>query len=800
MTVLKCQVSGRTLSLTKKIASSGEGTVWKTSCRGFLAKLYHERKSERFQKLRVMIAHPPEDPTRGQNHISLAWPKDLLENQKGQPMGFLMPEIDESVKLSTMYNPRLRSRKAPRFNWYYLHTAALNIASSMNAVHTEGYVVGDVKPQNILVNNQALISIIDTDSFQVQDPHTREVFRCWVGSEGFTPAELLGKDLATIDQTEIHDRFRLGVIIFLLLFGDQPFKGKWIGQGESPQPTTLIEKGFWPYAPQSLIRPGPNTIPLSILHPQLQSCFHQCFTQGHGQPHLRPSAQQWMTALKKAIESLKTCHLESNHHYSQSYGHCYWCDRKSRLGVDIFSPAPVISKPAVRPTHSKKVNPWTAKPGIASPTLAAAYAQRMQQLQSMKIPNAGVTRSILQMPFAQRSSWPPSISNSVLGLVLCGFSFLGLGLLLAPELNPQTFTYWSQSLERAVDQWLASKLGIALQGAPSNQTLPGQANSASALGDPSIPQRGHLDTVTTLAISPDGQILVSGSRDFTLKIWNLRTGKLLNTLSEHYEPIVSGHFVDGGRSLVSSSVSGKVLQWDLPSAKLIRSFVNYTAIRPEGGIRTTVIDPETHVMASSAWGGSIFLYNLKTDKVTRIPSQLMASEQAMVMSPDANTLVTSNSDGQIQQWNVNTGKLLKRLPNSQGWQSSELTSALVLSGRGKTLITGSWGGKIGLWNFQTGKLLKTFKAHEKMVSSLVVSVDNQVLISGGDDQTIKIWDLNTGQLLQTLTDHRGSISALAISPNNKWLVSGSSDRSIKIWNLQTGKLLRTLLSSEIGKS
>lgn len=798
MTVLKCQVSGRTLSLTKKIASSGEGTVWTTSYKGFLAKLYHERNPKRFQKLRVMIAHPPKDPMQGRNHISLAWPMDLLENLQGQPMGFLMPEVGESVKLSTMYNPRLRSRKAPRFNWYYLHTAALNIASTMDAVHKEGYVVGDVKPQNILVNNKALISIIDTDSFQVQDPHTRELFRCLVGSEGFTPAELLGKDLSSVDQTDIHDRFRLGVIVFLLLFGDQPFKGKWIGRGDSPQPTDLIEKGFWPYAPQSLIRPGPNTIPLSILHPQLQSCFHQCFTQGHTQSHLRPSAAQWMEALKKAIASLSICHIESNHHYSRSYGHCYWCDRQSRLGLDIFSPNPVIPKPPAKKRQTKKPqNPWLNQPpGKANPALAAAYAHRMQQLQKMKVPNSGITNSLLQIPLMQRSHWLPSISNSVLGLTLCGFSFIGLGLLLAPELNPQNFAYVSRSVEHAFDQWIASKLGLASDRSSIQQSpVSGQSDAKNSLPARSNPKKGHWDAITALSISPDSMTLVSGSRDFTLKIWNLQTGQLRKTLSEHYESVVSTHITDGGESLISSSISGKVLQWDLPKATLRRSFVNYTAMRPAGGIRTTVVDPKSRVMASSAWGGSILLYNLKTDEVKQIPSQLMASEQAMVISPDAKTLITSNSDGHIQQWNIQTGKLLKRLPRNEGWQSAELTSAITVSHQGKTLITGGWSGSIGLWNFQTGKLRKTFNAHERRVTSLVVSPDNKFLISGGEDQQIKIWNLQTGQHVKTLKDHQGIISTLAISPNSQWLVSGSSDHSIKIWDFKSGKLIRTLLSS-----
>lgn len=105
-------------------------------------------------------------------------------------------------------NPQRRRAVLPGFNWLYLHVTAMNIASITQAIHAKGYVLGDIKPQNILVNNQALPSVIDTDSFQVRDPQTGEVFRCPVGSEGFTPPELLGQDLAAIDQTAGHDRFR----------------------------------------------------------------------------------------------------------------------------------------------------------------------------------------------------------------------------------------------------------------------------------------------------------------------------------------------------------------------------------------------------------------------------------------------------------------------------------------------------------------------------------------------------------------------------------------------------------------
>jgi DNA-binding helix-hairpin-helix protein with protein kinase domain len=341
--VLICTPTQRSIALTHLIAQSGEGEVWRTDFPGQLAKVYNSPDPSRIRKLEVMIAYPPTDPNARINHISFAWPRSLLQDATGKVVGFLMPEITQSVELLDVYNPQRRQKVLPGFNWLYLHTTAMNVASIIQAIHAKGYVLGDIKPQNILVNNQALPAVIDTDSFQVKDPETGVVFNCPVGSDGFTPPELIDKDLGRIEQSELHDRFRLAIIIYLLLFGDHPFKGKWVGEGDSPEPNELLRQGFWAHAPQGLIQPSRITIPLKTLHPELQACFRRCFNAGHSNPSVRPTAQEWFKALQVATAELQGCRTNQRHYYSQSHGKCSWCERHATLGIDIFPPPPSLA-------------------------------------------------------------------------------------------------------------------------------------------------------------------------------------------------------------------------------------------------------------------------------------------------------------------------------------------------------------------------------------------------------------------------------------------------------------------------
>ena len=362
---LFCSTLRKSVTLVEQIANSGEGEIWKTSASNYLAKIYHEPTFEREEKLRIMIDNPPK------NLQFLAWPYSLVyESNRRQFLGFLMPYIKDAKPLHEVYIPKLRKKLPFLVNWKFLHQTALNFVKVVQDVHDQGYIIGDMKSQNILVNSQALPTIIDIDSFHVIDRKNHHIYPCGVLSEGFNPPELLkelrrGEDIKNIRQYETHDYFRLAVIIYHLIFGYHPFSGKWVGLGDKPNKIDdLVEKGYWPYARNSSIRPGKMTISFNVqplpFHPQLKKYFLQCFNEGHNKPKKRPRTKDWERALENALNSLVVCDNYKNksqdffsfkiqyekHYYEKNYQKCYWCERAKleNLGVDIFAYMPLYNK------------------------------------------------------------------------------------------------------------------------------------------------------------------------------------------------------------------------------------------------------------------------------------------------------------------------------------------------------------------------------------------------------------------------------------------------------------------------
>ena len=357
------------------LGKGGEGEVYLVEGAGDrVAKIYHvpHRTAQRQHKLQAMLANPPQDDTRRLTppHVSIAWPLEVLYERQ-QFAGFLMPRIDQSPTIFTIFNPNLRNRRYPAFDWRYLHRTAANLAVAMNALHVRGYVVGDVNQKNVLVTPSAMVTWVDTDSFQVPDTvgrSTRQVYRCPVGVPDYTPPELQGVNLSTVDRQTEHDCFGLAVMIFqLLMQGYHPFTG--ILQSGVAAPTGEIfrhniERGIFPHQPNPQCIPPPAAPALAALHPTLQQLFIRAFVDGHHKPPDRPTAREWLDGIGRAEQMLVQCKQDPAHWSSSHYGQCHWCvpHSQSKTAPPLQNPLPPAAKP-----------PAAKPPALSAPKKRTTY-------------------------------------------------------------------------------------------------------------------------------------------------------------------------------------------------------------------------------------------------------------------------------------------------------------------------------------------------------------------------------------------------------------------------------------------
>lgn len=326
-----------------EVGVGGEARIYTVpSVPTLAAKVYHRPSAEHAAKLAAMLANPPEEPVPGGGHTSIAWPSELLlaADNSGRVLGFLMPLATGMAPIIDFYHPKTRRHNHPLFNYRYLLRTARNLAACAAVLHARGYVIGDLNESNILVADTALVTLVDTDSFQVPDPGNGRVFRCRVGKPEFTPPELQGASFANQDRRPEHDMFGLAVLIFqVLMEGTHPFAGRHFGRGEPPPLEQRIAAGQFPYArgtgPASLpMRAAP---PFESLHPGLRELFARCFVEGHNRPEQRPEAVTWQRVLEEAENSLTTCAENEQHCYGTHLASCPWCERQRLLhGLDPF--------------------------------------------------------------------------------------------------------------------------------------------------------------------------------------------------------------------------------------------------------------------------------------------------------------------------------------------------------------------------------------------------------------------------------------------------------------------------------
>jgi WD40 repeat protein len=307
---------------------------------------------------------------------------------------------------------------------------------------------------------------------------------------------------------------------------------------------------------------------------------------------------------------------------------------------------------------------------------------------------------------------------------------------------------------------------------------------------------GHTQPIISVAMSPDGKTIASGSQDNTIKLWNTETGELLETLNGHHSAIIALAFSPDGKILASSSNhefnDGTIKLWDLNTSKLRKSLgVSLVNLR----VGSLAFSRDQQYLASGHIGftavdTAIRIWQIDRGKVAHTLKGHGWEVTAIAFSSDGRILVSGGADSAIMIWDWRAEKRLRTLNRPDdffgslaSWfdQSKGIIWAIAISPDDKIIASGGSDQPIYLWNLETGKLEKSLTDHEGYVCCLAFSPDRQTLASGGKDNIIRIWNYHTGELLQTL-NHLGTVKSLAFSPDGQTLVSGSWDRTVKIWH------------------
>ncbi|MBW4464529.1 MAG: WD40 repeat domain-containing protein [Pegethrix bostrychoides GSE-TBD4-15B] len=278
--------------------------------------------------------------------------------------------------------------------------------------------------------------------------------------------------------------------------------------------------------------------------------------------------------------------------------------------------------------------------------------------------------------------------------------------------------------------------------------------------------------IRTVAFSPDGRTVASGSEDGKVRLWNYRTGAALKVLSGHTSWISAIAFsVD--QLLASGSEDRSVRLWQ--GNLCLRQLRGYS-----NGVWSVAFNQPGNLLASGSQDRSVRLWSADTGKLLGSLAGHTSWIWSVAFSPTQLTLASSSEDRTIRIWEIASQRQLQVLTGHQ-----DAVLSLLYSPDG-SLWSGSLDGTLKHWSPE-GSCLQTLSGHGGGIWSVALSLDGRLLVSGSQDQTLKLWDAASGNLLATLSGHQSWIRAVAISPDCQTLCSGSAEGLLKIWRLDRGQ-------------
>jgi WD40 repeat protein/tRNA A-37 threonylcarbamoyl transferase component Bud32 len=618
----------------------------------------------------------------------------------------------------------------------YAHQAALGLQHA----HEAGLIHRDVKPANLLVDRQGVVKILDlglarffhdgADNLtRQQDPHTI------LGTADYLSPE---QALDSHDVDIRSDIYSLGLTLYFLLKGKSPFDdGKSVAQKLLCHQTRVLD-------PLTAVRPE---VPEGLAAVVAKMSAKDADERYQEPAEVAEALAPWLPASAAGAKDT---------HGGRSAKTAPQPPRKPTATVKTAKAAPPV-RPSAKLAAAPKAAPEgvTAEPAPRRPERDARRPARPAR----RLKKAG---GLFRNPAA--------LWGTVAAVSLLAVALLVGGLV------------WAFSGKRS-----ATRPAVAAA-MPQPGARPAQPAPPRVVGpDPHLTRvlEGHTQAVESLALSPDGRRLLSGSVDRTTRLWDLRTGECVRTFTRFRGAVWSVSFSPDGRLALTTAEPAEIKLWDLNTGAEVRRFVGHKA-----AVRSAAFTHDGRFVVSGSYDRTVRVWDAATGQEVKCSEELGKGAWWVTLAPDDRHVFVADMDGVTRMLETGTLRVVREFDGHGGKDARRL----ALSADGKRLLSCGFDGTLRLWDVDGGRQLASFDNAGHYGESCGFTPDGQsVFCTEGpsidnvgfltDDQGVRFWDVATQRPLFRFGGVPGKVHQALFTADGQSLMAANGDKLIRVWRL-----------------
>lgn len=261
---------------------------------------------------------------------------------------------------------------------------------------------------------------------------------------------------------------------------------------------------------------------------------------------------------------------------------------------------------------------------------------------------------------------------------------------------------------------------------------------------------GHQETVRSVALSRDGKRALSAGGadrddgdiakiDCQVRLWNVATGQLERSFTEHKQRVVSVVFSRDGARALSASVDGNIYVWETATGKRTRH------LQTDGHLTCATLFPDGQRVLAGGSQADVLYWGAESGPARRLSGHIDMVD-TVAISADGKRALTGDEEGMLLCWDLDT-----KPPSSKRLRSrDDVMGHAVILPDGKSALIGLGEGDLRLWNLDTGTAGRKFAGHSDVITGLAVSNDGSRAASCSIDGTVRIWDVSSGKEVRAL--------------------------------------------------